>query len=119
MIGQLIRDFRKSKGITQKKLCEMTGLSQAYLSQIEADTANPTFAIIQQICMALGVELTIKKKASFRVILTQEEMDKNYEAIRDAIWDEFNDPEDSDEDGLNRKADAIFEERYGFKYSSI
>lgn len=36
-----------------------------------------------------------------------------YEKIREDIWDDFDDPEDEDEDKINRAADKIFREKYG------
>lgn len=119
MIGQQIRDYRKSMGITQKKLSSMTGLSQPYLSQIEDDTANPTFNVICQICTALDIKVVIKKKSSFKIVLTQEVMDLKYQEIREEIWNNYDDGDNYDEDELNRKADSIFKERYGHDYNSI
>ena len=57
-IGQAIKEYRKKKGISQKKLAEMSGLSHTALCRIENDQAFPTKKHITKICDALGITRT-------------------------------------------------------------
>ena len=40
MLGEQVRNVRKSRGITLKELAERTGLSIGYISQIERDLTD-------------------------------------------------------------------------------
>lgn len=53
-----INELKKAKGLTNKKLAEMTGISISSLDKITAgDNTNPKFATIKLICDALGCTL--------------------------------------------------------------
>ncbi len=53
-----INELKKAKGLTNKKLSEMTGISLSSLDKITAgDNTNPKFATIKLICEALGCTL--------------------------------------------------------------
>jgi len=54
-IGDRIRESRKSSGFTLKNMGEMTGLSIAYLSEIERDQKNPPIDTFLSIASALCV----------------------------------------------------------------
>jgi len=54
-IGQSIKVLRKEKGITQKGLSELCGLSQTSLSAIEKDYSFPSKDNLTKICKALGI----------------------------------------------------------------
>lgn len=51
-----LKRVREEKGITQADLAEMVGLSQAFVSRIEAGRANPTLDKIRAIATALQTE---------------------------------------------------------------
>ncbi|MDU3410035.1 helix-turn-helix transcriptional regulator [Clostridium sp.] len=57
MIHFDIKNIRRLKGITQEELAFKTGLSQSYISELEAkdSIANPTLQTIEIIANALGV----------------------------------------------------------------
>lgn len=50
---------RIEKGITQKELAEMTGISQGDISRIERGTANPSIKTIQRLATALDKKVQI------------------------------------------------------------
>jgi transcriptional regulator with XRE-family HTH domain len=53
--GKALNMIRKSKQVTQMELHQLTGLSQAALSNIERGDANPHPSTIKKICAHLGV----------------------------------------------------------------
>ena len=54
-IGKEIKKARVEKGLKQKDLQAMTGLSQKHLSQIENDAVDPGASVLRKIALALGV----------------------------------------------------------------
>lgn len=54
-IGNTIRSLRKKRGITQKELSKLCGISQTYISQIENDARNPTLNTLDIIGKSLKV----------------------------------------------------------------
>lgn len=54
-IGKTIRALRKEKGITQKKLSELTGIATITIQEYEADKYVPQLKRIERIAAALGV----------------------------------------------------------------
>lgn len=58
-ISKNIRYYRKMKGITQKKLSQMTGYSLSYIKKIEAPNCQATFSIetIYNISLALNEDI--------------------------------------------------------------
>ena len=62
---QIIRamiDARNEKGITQKQLSSITGITQSDISKLENGTANPSVRTLQRIAEALGKKLVIQFK---------------------------------------------------------
>ena len=55
--GQRIRSAREAKGESQVSLAAAAGISQGYLSQIEADDREPTFSIAVRLARALDLSL--------------------------------------------------------------
>lgn len=56
-LGERVRNLRKRKGMTLTKLGQETGLSPAFLSNLERNLCSPTIENIQRICTALNIEL--------------------------------------------------------------
>jgi transcriptional regulator with XRE-family HTH domain len=56
-IGSTIRAIRKRKNITIAQLCEATGLSQGFMSQVENNKTSPSIATLESIAIALNVPL--------------------------------------------------------------
>ncbi len=55
-------DARNEKGITQKELSSITGITQSDISKLENGTANPSVRTLQRIAEALGKNLVIQFK---------------------------------------------------------
>ncbi|MFB0919224.1 MAG: helix-turn-helix transcriptional regulator [Clostridiaceae bacterium] len=56
-IGEVIKTKRKALGISQKKLAEMAGISNTYLSDIEVGRTDPSLKTMTKIAKALDIEL--------------------------------------------------------------
>lgn len=54
-VGKRIRDKRKSLGLTQDRLCDLTGISKSFLSEVETGKRNLSSAHLLEIAKALGV----------------------------------------------------------------
>lgn len=50
---------RKEKGLTQKQLSELTGISQADISRIENGTRNPSLEMIKRLATGMGMRLKL------------------------------------------------------------
>ena len=55
-LGRNLASLRRKRGLTQEKVQELTGVSQQYLSELEAGRRNPTIRLVQRIATALGVD---------------------------------------------------------------
>ena len=58
-IGKIVKDARKSLGLTLERLSDRTGVSRSMLSAIERGTANPTFSIVWALAQSLGLDLSV------------------------------------------------------------
>ena len=56
-IGSSIRAIRKRKNITIAQICERTGLSQGFMSQVETNKTSPSIGTLDNIAEALEVPL--------------------------------------------------------------
>ena len=54
-IGENIKTIRKTKGLTQKQLGQLLGVSQAAIGQFESGKSNLTIDTIKKIAEALEV----------------------------------------------------------------
>ena len=54
-LGKRIRELRKEKGLTQKKLSEMSDITQAHLSRIENESVFPSISAIRQLAVSLDM----------------------------------------------------------------
>lgn len=61
-VGELIRETRKRKGLTQKELGETMGLSESTINKYEAGRQNLSLETVQKIVTALGGDLEINFK---------------------------------------------------------
>ena len=64
--GVDIKSMRTSKGITQARLAEMTGLSQQHISKIERGETAPLVSTLGLILRALGYEIDLKEGGNDR-----------------------------------------------------
>lgn len=51
---------RKERGLTQKQLSELTGISQADISRIENGTRNPSLEMIKRLATGMGMRLKLE-----------------------------------------------------------
>ncbi len=59
-VMQAMIDARKERGMTQKELAEITGISQADISRLERGTGNPSLKTLQRVAQALKMSLKIE-----------------------------------------------------------
>jgi len=51
-----LKKWRKISGLSQKKLAERCGAGHSYIRQIEGGGGTPSFALLDKIAEALGIE---------------------------------------------------------------
>ena len=59
MIGEKIREIRKSKNLTIVQLSEMINVTSGYISQIERDLISPSLSVLKRLSQALDVPLSV------------------------------------------------------------
>ena len=57
--------LRLAKGWSQNRLSEEAGLSQTYISYLEAGTKSPTIKTLEKIAQALGVSISALLEEDF------------------------------------------------------
>ena len=56
-IGKFIHDLRKEKGLTQKQLADLVGVSDKTISKWETGRGIPDTAIMNELCQVLGISI--------------------------------------------------------------
>ena len=56
MVGEQVRRNRKSRGMTQERLADLSGLSFSYISDVERGTRNISLESLGKIIEALGIK---------------------------------------------------------------
>ncbi|WP_425458245.1 helix-turn-helix domain-containing protein [Collimonas rhizosphaerae] len=56
-IARNLRDWRATRGMSQDKLSELSGFTQAYISQIENGTCNIRIDSMEKLAEVLGIDL--------------------------------------------------------------
>ena len=59
MIGQKLKEFRKSCDLTQTEVAIRANMAQSIISEIERGTRNPTVKTLMRLAKALGASLGI------------------------------------------------------------
>jgi len=54
-LGKILKDARKSKGLTREKVAESVGISPRYLSSLENENKKPSYILLFQLIRALGI----------------------------------------------------------------
>ena len=57
-VGQRIRNYRTSKGLSQEKLAELSSCHPTYIGQLERGEKNATLESIERIATALNIPLS-------------------------------------------------------------
>lgn len=60
-IGELIREARKKRGLTQGQLSDLCGLKQTTISKIESGKFNASVDLLGRILQPLGCELSVRE----------------------------------------------------------
>jgi transcriptional regulator with XRE-family HTH domain len=63
-LGGVIRDLRRSAGLSQEGLADRSGLHRTYISQLERGIKSPTLAAIEALAIALDTRLYVLLKAA-------------------------------------------------------
>ncbi len=58
-VGEIIRDLRKARGLTQMQLAELIGVSYQQVQKYEKGVDNITVDRLRQIAKALGTPVTV------------------------------------------------------------
>jgi len=66
-----IRNLRVRAGLTQKKLAELAGVTQAYIAKIEKGQADPKLSTLQRILHAIESEISSSYPVTVGEIATQ------------------------------------------------
>jgi transcriptional regulator with XRE-family HTH domain len=72
-LGLAVKTLRKNKGLTQGNFCEMVGITQSYLSQVENGNKEPSIDVVKKIADALGTPMPVL----FWFTLTEEDVDES------------------------------------------
>ena len=56
-IGEKIKNLRKERKISQKRLAELSGISGSFLCDIEKGRTNPSIVTLQKIANNLNTEI--------------------------------------------------------------
>jgi len=62
-VGQLLKEGRRHRKLTQKELALKVGLSQSSLSKMEQGAAAMTLKQFLSLCTLLGLEVVVRAKA--------------------------------------------------------
>ncbi len=90
MLGKRIKEIRKSKGISQKKLSDECNVSISYIQQLEyGKKENPSIEILNKIATALDVSVM---DILFDDLEVKDDLDESVEFIKYYL----NDPESTD-----------------------
>lgn len=57
MIGEKIRELRKSRSISMSELAARVGVTDSYISQLERNVADPSVSVLRRISAALNVPI--------------------------------------------------------------
>jgi len=58
-VADLVRDIRRSRGISQATLADLAGTTQSKISRIENGKANVELATLRNVCAALDADVVI------------------------------------------------------------
>jgi XRE family aerobic/anaerobic benzoate catabolism transcriptional regulator len=56
-LAERVRDRREEKGMTQRELAEVSGISERYLAQLESGRGNVSILLLRKVARALGAPI--------------------------------------------------------------
>ncbi len=81
--GKLIKELRENRGMTQQKLAEAVGISQAHVAKIENEQVNPRLSTVNKILSVLeNREKTKCKKIMKKNIISAKPNDKIKKVVK-------------------------------------
>jgi len=86
-VARDLRVLRLQRGLTQKELAQLCGLSESTISAAESGSRNTRFPTILQICRGLGVapeELASEAQARASIPLAGRENEAQFDELLDA-----------------------------------
>jgi transcriptional regulator with XRE-family HTH domain len=98
-LGKALRDRRKTLGLSQAKVAELTGKTQSQIARLENGLGDPRVSSVVQVSRSLGTELVaipVRLLPAVRHLLAEHE---NGSSIPRSAKLVGNDPEDTEEDG--------------------
>jgi len=57
VVGQRVRKQRAEKGMSRKRLAEVSGVSERYLAQLESGQGNMSIALLRKVTAAIGMSM--------------------------------------------------------------
>lgn len=60
LLGNQLATFRKERGLTVRELAELAGVNSANICKLENAKYNASIDIIEKVCRALEVEISLK-----------------------------------------------------------
>ncbi len=57
--GDALRNWRRSRNLSQEELGQLTGLDRTYISGLERGKRNPTLKVIVHIAVCLGITASV------------------------------------------------------------
>ncbi len=57
VVGQRVRNQRSEKGMSRKRLAEVSGVSERYLAQLESGQGNMSIALLRKVTAAIGMSM--------------------------------------------------------------
>lgn len=73
-IGIAIGKYRRERGLAQKELAKLIGITPTYMSQIEKGKKMPSYPLLGKICTALNIQETNLYKDLFLDSLLNESL---------------------------------------------
>lgn len=61
-VGEYIAARRRSLKVNQRELADLCGVSEHALGDLERGVGNPTFDLLDKVCDALGLEISLAPK---------------------------------------------------------
>ena len=72
MIGTILRNIRKLKGLTQKQIGKKLNLAENTISNYETEYSNPTFNVINKIATICDFEIQFVDKKNSKIYSVKE-----------------------------------------------
>lgn len=98
-IGKFILEMRKQKGLTQKELAEMVGISDKTISKWECGNSMPDISYLEPLCNSLGISVnellsgqcltgeSYSEKAEENIMALMKENESNRkESVGKIVW---------------------------------